>query len=672
MKKILIFFTLITVIISSVFAVDDENAPKISETARIRRGIEEYNAKNYSAAEEFLKSADQKNLIVVFYEAKIQLDAYNDAAGAEKILLPFENELKSSKIPNIWDSYYALLLQCKFQQKKWKDIPTIFNKIKNPDEKSIYANSAYFYNKGDYSKVDSTTGLLYASALYKLQKYEEACIEYEKLNIVNLEYAKALFAMENYQKSYEIAFKTNDEQKDYLCGLCQFNLKNWELSKNHFTEYLRNKSLKSVFEPISIFYKGYCECNLGEYKDSYISFVRYTTENSDKENNYIKISYEYAAKSAIQSGDYGNAAIQAENILKLPLESEERQKNIIFCAQIYKDAGKYDKALEKLKPYLSQRSDFAAEALFLSAEIYENKGDSKEADVIYQKIVNNFSNSIYAEEAMYKTGENFYIHEDYSSALNRFTSYIYKYANGKYGDSALYFAGECSLKNGLNDKSVLYLNTLINKYTESPYVFGAKKLLLEAYTNQEDYNSALEIANELKKKYADLIQEEEINLKIRKLEKLVNGVDKRIVEKQSEFETYGGVKTKKGRIVGTQLVQLYAESSFTQNDAYNLAKELVENQLDDERNYAAVNAEFIADYERKNGSNKQAAFMYLKAAENYRSVEDSTGAARCLYSATDSFIFAQMPADAKQTADLLKELYPQSRQAQKVNKLIGE
>ena len=86
----------------------------------------------------------------------------------------------------------------------------------------------------------------------------------------------------------------------------------------------------------------------------------------------------------------------------------------------------------------------------------------------------------------------------------------------------------------------------------------------------------------------------------------------------------------------------------------------------DERKYAAENAEFIADYYRKDSQNKKAAEIYLKAAEYYRGLDNSSRAAASLYGAAEAFMADGLEGDARETAKLLKELYPESRQAERV------
>ena len=103
-----------------------------------------------------------------------------------------------------------------------------------------------------------------------------------------------------------------------------------------------------------------------------------------------------------------------------------------------------------------------------------------------------------------------------------------------------------------------------------------------------------------------------------------------------------------------------------------LAETLIKFQkTDEEKILLAENSKVIANIYRKENKNKDSALYYLQAAENFRSNKDfSTQAAECLYSAVEAFVANGDLGDAKATAQLLIELYPQTRQAKRVNALI--
>lgn len=94
----------------------------------IRLGIDEFEKGDYKKANEYFKKVSSDNLIVMFCNAKIQIDENKNPAEAEKILLDIQqnpdyqnfSENLQQLPQNFEDSVNSLLLLAKFQQKKWE------------------------------------------------------------------------------------------------------------------------------------------------------------------------------------------------------------------------------------------------------------------------------------------------------------------------------------------------------------------------------------------------------------------------------------------------------------------------------------------------------------------------------------------------------------------------
>lgn len=686
---------------SRVLDSSSKNIPGINSFL-LRVAADEFNAKNYEKSETYLSKIEvpEENgnsdlkLFKNLYQAKIQLER-GEPKEAEKTLSGLESVAKKSETEDAADAYYSTLLQCKIQNEKWEEIPALYGKLKSPGQADRLAVSTYYYKKGQFAKVDSSCGELYASALCKMGKYEEACAEYKKLisnkeknslQAAPFDYALALFHCGRYAEAEKIAASSGDTSRDYVRGLCFVNQKIWKSAAECFAAYIRQNSSSPDFNKLSLYYKGYAEYNLAEFKNSYSSFVRYCMEEGNGSSSshnagaagaglagpYVLRSYEYAVKSALQTGDFKNASVQAANLVRYSPAGEQQQKAVILSAEIFTDYENYDAAIDLLAPYTSGRDEFAAQSIFMTAKIYERKNNVNRADEFYRRIYENLPRSSYAEEAMYRAGEVYYSHGEYSAAFSRFNSYIYKYTNGRFSDAALFYSGECALRLGENDRCVMLNKTLLQKWPASVYAYGANKNLLEAYYKQEEYSQALGAARIMLRDFPKQAGDDEIGKRARELEKIVGGVDRRVAEKESEFVRAGEAGTITGRRAGTELVRLYAESLSTQREAFELAERLFAKQTGaSERADAAYNAEFIAEYSRKNGENKKAAQMYLKAAEYYRSVKNEGGAAAALYGAAEAFAAEGLAGDARETAALLKELYPQSIQAERVDRVTG-
>lgn len=652
----------------------------------LRLGIDAYNAKDFDGAQIYLDYASQSPVAFI-YQQKIALETGTPAGEVYNNLEQGLPKVQALGYAEGLDAYNALCLQCAVLSGKWDAAEEIFGRINTPDAYSAVNLASAYYETGKYDSAVEVLNQfniqneLLASALVRGGKNAEGIEVYKALSDTEnggaglsakgqLEYSKALFKAGSYKTSLENAEQSKLPEGLYICGLDCINLKRWTSARNYFVEYNKLQSNKPDFIKLSLFYKGYAEYCLEQYKDSYASFVRYA--NEAQTGKLIRNAYEYAAKSALQMGEYKNASAQAQNVIKASQTKEDKQAAVIFCAEIYSDYGSYDQAIAVLSPYTKESGEFAIQALSQTAKIYVKQGKIPDADKIYIQIYTNNPNSAYAEEAMYRSGEIYYTTENYGDAENRLNKYIYKYANGKFTEAALFYCGDCCVRLGELEKSIMMNKTLLQKYKDSIYLYGTYKNLLSAYYDTASYSEALETARILVADFQTQAASDGIGTKLKELEKIVSGTDVRVAETYSRYEKQGKASTKEGRETGTKLVQLYAENDETKREAYNLATELLALQKDASEKYsAAQNAEYIADYSRANNENQKAAEMYLLAAEYYRGSSASDDkAAAALYGAVEAFVADGLTADAKETAGLLIKLYPESKQARNVKRLV--
>ena len=666
----------------------------------IRLGIDEFDAGNYSLSKKYFDNAaflleeDVKGekALVCLYQAKIQLKeepvSVAKLTEAKKALVSNEALFKKSDVQDIMDSYYSTLIQFDVLLGNWKELIPVYEKIKNPDSKSAYYAASYFYEKKDYQKAeevlegflgDALCKKLYASCSLNLKDAKKACQLYSELEKDGkldsqsaVEYSKALFLTKQYSAAYEKTKGLKLEQAPYISGLCLINLRKWNLARDSFNSYIKEASAGADFQKLSFFYKGYAEYNLGEFKNSYASFVRFSTEASDDMNSYLRQAYDFAVKSALQNGDMKNASLQAEKLVKISQTREEKQNALLLNAQIYADSGNAQKAVEVLTPFTTEKSDFALQALYQIAQIYEKQGDLGLAEANLEKIISKSPRSTYAEEACYHEGEMYYSRKEYSSAENRFNKYIYKYADGKYADAALFYCADCNYRLSSYEKAIMLCDMFRGKFPQSIYSYGVYTTLLNAYNDEQDYENALAAANNLLKLFPEQAATDGIGKKAAELNRLVSGADKQIAQKQNEFEKHGKTSTKEGRKIGSELVKLYLRNSETEAQGIKLAEEIRSLQNDaSEKELFAQNTSLIAEYARKNNDNKTSAQNYLDAAAAYRACGNSEKAAESLYSAAEAFAAAKLKGDARETAKTLKELYPQSHYAVSVDRIIG-
>lgn len=668
--------------------------PELENEFWLRLGVDEYNQNEIEKAQEFFDKA-KTNGAVIFYQQKIAFDKKQDTAVIATVLEENKETILSSGFENISDAYYSLLLRCKIMQKKWDEAVEVYAQIEAAalsaqfDYATALANKKSYEIINDYfseftktqmpNEENSALFQLCASSLAEASKNTEALNLYKKLadasllsNESKLEYSKVLFRNGSYKSALKFSQECGLAQGLYISGLCCNNLKNWEEARSYFASYIKAQSNKTDFNTLAFFYKGYSEYCLEQFKDSYSSFARFTLDADKKLKQYIRSAYEYAAKSALQTGDFKSAITQAQGLLNSSVTTEEKYAALIFCSDIYSDNANYDKAIELLSPYTNEKNDFAITALFQIAKIYVKQGKISLADQAYTRIYTENPKSSFAEEAMYRSGEIYYSSEDYANAQSRLNKYIYKYVNGKYSEAALFYCADSFLRLGDYSQSIMLNKTLIQKYKQSVYLYGVYKNLLTAFVETESYSEALDAARFLVQNYQTQAASDGIGTKLKELEQITGGQDPKVAKLLSEYDKLGKNTTEQGRATGTKLVQLYAAAPESKYEAFMLANEIFPLQKSASEKYdAATNAEVIADYYRSQNQNKEAAEMYLTAAEYYRSSSQGEKAPVVLYGAVEAFSAQGLTADAKQTAELLVKLYPESKQAKNVRRLMS-
>ena len=663
---------------------------------RLNLGAAAYGKKDYETALEYLtlakeSSVPQTVLSVLIYEQKIKLDKEGKTAAevVEQELLQNEEEILSAakELAGLSDSYYSLLMRTRAFVSDDDEALSYYEKIEKPGAKDALIAATILSRRNKISAenlispftADTDCAKLYARLLCANGKYDKAekvYVQLEKNKNLDrnsrIEYAKVLYRQKKWNETLAVmAAQAQDPLFPYISGLCQYNLKNYSSAYDYLDVYTRAKNSQADYKKLAQFYKGVSAYKTASYKNAYADLSAYI-KNYSVHDEYLYRAYELAAKSALMLSDFTNAAAMSRGMIEASQTTAQKENSVIYCSEILTDCRNYDGAIELLSQYTSEKSDFTVKCISAIARVYEKKGELEKADAQYSILQRDYKGSSAAEDAAYRSGEIFYSAEKYSEAEARFTKYIYNYVNGRYTDAAYYFSGDCNMKTGDLDKAIMQNTTLVSKYPASIYSYGAYKNLLQAYYEQHNYRDALSTARLLVRDYKEQASSDQIGQRVIDLERIVSGTDREVVEKLGEYERAGKTASKKGRNAGSELVQLYAKHDENEA-AITLALELLNYQKDgDEMYYAAQNADFVAEYYYNQSQSKKAAEYYLKAAEYYRSSgqDRDDKAAAALYSAVDSFVSAGLKGDARVTANLLVELYPDTKQGKKVMNLL--
>lgn len=632
----------------------------------------------------------EKNLTSLIFNYYNSLETQPTKKNAKVIIdsmVPYFEQVKSSSKEPLKDAYYALLIDSFFIVEDWKNIQTYYLLMQNPDDYYTYIYTQSLYQELMYSKLekflftytqknqnDTKFLILHANVLAKQANFLQAKLIYEKLYIQNVlknedlfDYAIVLYNLNEYKDSLNIAKNTKTLETQYLLGINYVNLDEYKEAINALQKYNQTANKNSSFYELSLFYQGYCAYKLNNYKEAFNLLDSYSQISTDIP--LTRQAYELAARSCLMLQDFKNASKQAEKLINVCFVTEEKQKAVIFCAEIYKDSNEWEKAINLLKPYSLDKTDFGVTCLLILAQIYEKSNQINKAYDVYDQIINEHSSKTKKENAIQNRAKLCYSQKDYKQASKFFYMYVLNY-NKTYlfYEEALYLLGECYYKSKDWSQCINFSNKLLNDFPTSVYFYGATKNLFFSYYENQNYTKAKETAQILIQKFNKQAKQDNIDYYLEIILSLSQGESKKIAETKLLFQKNGEYKTLEGRNYAYGLFNLYKEDGNNKEalliakNIYNYEQSL---QLQEYINFAK-----IVEYISQNSENTKKPDLLIKAAGYYKKANDQKGAATCLYNAVEVFVELKKTGDAKETANTLKKLYPSSRQAQNVEFLL--
>ncbi|MBQ5999163.1 MAG: tetratricopeptide repeat protein [Treponema sp.] len=664
-----------------------KDSPELLAEFWTRLGTDAFNNNDFTKALSYFDEAEKYPLaglepLIVLYRAEIKAGkpvSAESALAADSYLTQEFAARNLTENADYSDSYYKLRVKYAVFQKNWNDVKKFAELIEYSDDFTNYYVALAQYETGDYAAsaklLSGRDDELYALSLARQQKLKEAAGVYgssDKKSAITpeerLNYAKVLLLSGRYKEAQIEANKCGLNEGKYILGLAQFNTWNWNYAEDNFASYLKNIDKKDSAQKKSVsyarFYQGYAQYRQGKFAQAFENLMSFIAEYPSHE--LLWNAEMTVANTAVQLGKFESGINMADAAIRSATNNQNKEEAVLLCAEIYSDAGKYEKALNLLSSYSKQKNTFGMKCLYAMAQIYEKIKQSDLADAKYKEMADRFGSEKMAEEAMYRRGEMYFALSEYDAALKRFTEYSSRYSGGSYIESSWYFSAECLDKLENKSRAILQYQALIKKFPESTYVYASARKLVDLYRAEGKYKNALENASFLLEKFGEQARNDGIAAIASDLEKLASGKNEEIVRLENAYRNAGGNSSAAGRKAGTELAVAYANSTATANEAVKLAEQILPLQkksLKTESFYAAKNADILGQAYRLKNRNKLSAEMFLSAAEYYRMNGKDGLAAAALYGAYDAFIAANMIGDANETARTIKSLYPSSIQA---------
>ena len=512
-------------------------------------------------------------------------------------------------------------------------------------------------------------------------------------------------AAERAADSVEKASGAHSFDFDYVAAASAFNLGKWREAEVFFKESLRQAESFSgkAQTPAKAFFRRYylglAQFRQGKLEEAYFTLAPLCLPDSAGPDGSSAAAAAGELQNDLQS-DLQEAGRQALSIslhcamqlyaqdkspswwergcgLALQLVDcaetpAERQEAALLAANIYRDGGRYQRALELLEPYRHGQDEPSLSCRFLRSEILTSQGRLEEAMQEYGAIAEicsavpqeKSSREVLAlgDRAAYRQGELLYSLGNYTEASAVFAAYRRKYPAGNYLDAALYFNGEALEKAGLTNRAILQHETLLKDHPSSPYLFSSLARLMDLYKKTGEYGRGLEAGNQLMDRFFQQAQAAGIPGKLAELRLLEQGLELSQASLLAEYSRAGECRTAAGRRIGLELAHFYANSIGQETEGEALLLQILEHRGAGEETVAAQASYLLGDLYRNQDRYREAAGLFLQAAQLYLEIGGlhSEDAAAALYRGAESFDVAGMQADAQSVARQLSSLFPQS------------
>ncbi|MDR2757034.1 MAG: tetratricopeptide repeat protein [Planctomycetaceae bacterium] len=207
------------------------------------------------------------------------------------------------------------------------------------------------------------------------------------------------------------------------------------------------------------------------------------------QKNLFQETHDQLAELAKNPNSSGTAGT---GITAQPLLSESEQRKIIRdCNSLYK-AKRYEQVDSKLLDLIAQKPEESifAEALLLRSKAAYQLGKERDAVVLLEKIVDEFSSSPQYQDALWFLGIYYDSYGDTIKSVDYFQLLSDRFPNSKHIDGALYFLALDDLQNSNGRKATTYLTRIYRNYQAGEYwSHAAWTLAYEAY-KKKDYDQA--------------------------------------------------------------------------------------------------------------------------------------------------------------------------------------
>jgi len=133
----------------------------------------------------------------------------------------------------------------------------------------------------------------------------------------------------------------------------------------------------------------------------------------------------------------------------------------------------------------------AGKAQFDKAMSYYNNQDYVNAIIVFEKVLNDYSDSIYADDAQYYLASSYKYINYYNKAILEFENLLSNYTYSAFADDAQFNIGDCYYIVDNYDQALIEYQKVIDNYPESDWVDDAQYSISHTYFKLNLYSPAI-------------------------------------------------------------------------------------------------------------------------------------------------------------------------------------
>ena len=302
-----------------------------------------------------------------------------------------------------------------------------------------------------YPGIGDETSFMQAECLFRMKNFPRALQEFEKTHAASFSadvkqkslsrMGDCAYHMKRYGEAADIYagfIKSYGDDEDALFYLAQSlsELKKYGESLKHYNKLLE-KYPDSEYREYAMYSAGYACFKTGDYAKASVFFAGVTDRKIKAESLF------YQGLSHIYSSDMPSALSSFDSITDGFKDSPWAAKAVLKKAEILIKDGKFDEAEKILEPLRGATGLTAAEALYLTGQIFYNKKSFAQAAIYYRTCADNHRGSEWAEKSLFSLGWSYMHLQDYQRGRKAFAELILKHSKTPYFPKAQFLIGHC-------------------------------------------------------------------------------------------------------------------------------------------------------------------------------------------------------------------------------------